>query len=233
MAAEQNKDQGAITPASGAASGTAVKSHKEHKGPSVKDHLTQALDFVKKNTPPRTGLYVALALGALLIFLLFRYFWLSSAATVSDRWARLAQAVYVSQVEAIASDPELKDTDQARMARLIEARMRLDGGLKSLGVNHVQALKELETARTIYTELTKSPGRVPLIQQEALWGAAKANEALGNDAAAIELYNQLRKEHDGSALARDAKNQLERLNDPAGKKDRDELREVLKLNKAG
>src|SRR5262249_37699953 len=153
--------------------------------------FAQAFDYVKKNTPRGTGLFLGIAVVVVLIVLLFRYFYLSSEATASERWVRLDQATFVGEVEAIAGDAELKDTEQARMARLLAARMKLDGGLKNLGINRDQALKEIEEARSLYTELSKSTGRVPLVQQEALYGAAKANESLGQIKAAEELYQQL------------------------------------------
>src|SRR5262245_48648935 len=116
--AEQQKDTGISQTAAGTS--TAVKPHhKEHKGPSVKEHLTQALDYVKKNTPRGTALFLGIAVAVVLIGLLFRYFYLSSEATASGRWLRLDEALFLSEVEGVAGESELKDTQQGRLAKFV------------------------------------------------------------------------------------------------------------------
>ena len=104
-------------------------------------------------------------------------------------------------------------------------------GLKTLGdlTRKDQAVKDIESARQIYEELAKTSGRVPLLHQEALWGAAKASESLGNVPAATQLYEKLAKEYPNTALGKDAKKQLERLASPGAKKDIDEINALFNL----
>lgn len=231
--AEQQKNTGAITQTTPAGTSTAVKTHKDRKGPSVKETVGQAIDYVKKNTPRGTALLVGLAVVAVAVGLLFRYFYLSSEATASARWLRLDQATFLAEVAAVADDAELKNTEQARMAKFLEARMKLDSGLKRFASSKEEALQDLESARQIYEELAKTSGRVPLLHQEALAGAARANESLGRGVEATQFYERLAKDHPSSAAGKDAKKQIERLASPAGKKALEEISNVFNLKGAG
>ncbi|MGL4554996.1 MAG: tetratricopeptide repeat protein, partial [Gemmataceae bacterium] len=119
------------------------------------------------------------------------------------------------------NDGKLKDSVQGRMRDFKEARLNLGEGVRLLGVNRAGAVTRLQAAVKKYEELLQTAGRVPLLQQEALWGAAKGNEALGELDKAKEWYTKLANEYK-TGLGADAKKQLERLEGSS------DLRELVK-----
>ena len=172
--------------------------------------------------PPKTALYWTLGITAVVIaVLLFRYLMWTAESAASERWVALDDAVFTEQNALVDAAGTLKDTPQGRMLEFKEARMKLADGLRQLGLNPVGATARLRDAVEKYEQLLQTAGRVPLLHQEALWGAAKGNEALGDLAKAKEWYTKLANEYK-TALGADAKKQLDRLeNSP-------EVRELAK-----
>ncbi|MBY0522576.1 MAG: hypothetical protein K2R98_04235 [Gemmataceae bacterium] len=89
-------------------------------------------------------------------------------------------------------------TIPARTANFEEARLLLSRGMENLGSldQHPSALDELERARTLYEQQEPKVKDTPLLQQEAMMGAAKAEESLigsgrGTIERAQELYQKL------------------------------------------
>jgi hypothetical protein len=101
----------------------------------------------------------------------------------------------------------------------------LSEGLRDLGGNSTvrkAAIEKIQQGTELYDELAKQTGRIPLLHQEALWGAAKGYEALGgtdNLDKARAKYEQLRKEYESTALGKDARKQLDRLNSDSTRQD--------------
>src|SRR5262249_1753609 len=152
-------------------------------------------------------------------FFTFRYFLRSSEETASQRWLALDEIVFPEQLDSFLGNADLKDTPQGRLARYKEARHRLSQGLRDLGSNPTLGIDSIRAGTGIYEELLKSGNRVDLLTQEALWGAAKGNEALDELDKAKEYYTRLANEFPQSALGKDAKKQLERIESPDGKRD--------------
>lgn len=172
--------------------------------------------------PPKTAFYWVLGLVAVAVaVLVFRFLMASAEASSSQRWVALDAAVFPEQVTLLGSDGKLNDTPQGRMMEFREARMKLADGLRLLGVNPAGSATRLKEAVAKYEELLRTASRVPLLQQEALWGAAKGNEALGDLTRAKEWYTKLANEYK-TPLGADAKKQLERLESSP------ELRELAK-----
>jgi hypothetical protein len=207
-----------------------VAERKELERNVLVEQLGRAYEGIKQGPSRGTVIFLAVVAAAVIIFLLFRYFQGRSTELASERWVKLDGAVFAEQVESLVTDKDYQDTPQYRLARFKEARLKLAGGLRDLGNPALRkdARKNIGEARDIYEELAKSPGRIPLLHQEALWGAAKAYESLGgpdNIEKARELYDRLRKEYESSALGKDAKKQLDRLDSSA--KDLQELAREL------
>jgi hypothetical protein len=207
---------------------------KEKEGNVLAKQLGRAYDGLKQG--PSRGLIITLSviLAVVLIVVLFRWFWLSSTAVDSGRWVKLDEVLFPDQLDSYVHDAELKDTPQQRLARFKEARMKLSEGIRDFA-NELPdirdtALKNVAEATELYEKLSKESSRIPLLHQEALWGAAKGYETQGggeNIDKAKKLYGELNTTYRTSALGKDAKRQLERLNSPSNQKDIDELDTIL------
>lgn len=189
---------------------------------SLAQELNKVVEGIKKGPSRSTVYYVALIGAAVLIFFTARYFWRSSETLASQRWLQLDEIVFQEQLESFLNS-ELKDTPQGRLAQYKEARYKLSLGMRDLGTNPGEARKNLDKGTQAYEDLLKAPERVELLHQEALYGAAKGNEALNNIDKARGYYEQLQKKYPESALGKDAKKQLLRLDSDEGKKDAEEL----------
>src|SRR5262249_52985407 len=154
---------------------------------------------------------------------LFRWFSRSSEATTSQRWLLLDEIVFTEQLDETLKDASLKETPQGKILSFKEARVKLAEGLRDWAADPARAREKVEKGTELYEGLIKSSGRVPLLHQEALWGAAQGNEALGELAKAREHYEKLVKEYPVSALGKDARKQLDRLESEAGQKEAHEL----------
>jgi hypothetical protein len=207
--------------------------HRKELESNVLAHqLERAYHGLKQGPSRTTVIWVVGAVAVLLVYLLFRYFMSSSEATTSARWLKLDDVVFPEQLETVLADNDLKDTPQGRLARYKEARLNLSEGVRILGYRTEEGVEKIENAIKTYEELAKSPGKVPLLHQEALWGAAKGNEALGEIDKASDFYKKLANEYPTSALGKDAKKQLERLEN-ADKKELAALKKAFSAAKTG
>jgi tetratricopeptide (TPR) repeat protein len=209
---------------SGTATSTEIQTAPGHKEPSMGQELRERLKELTPNRGTLTFLGVVAALVG--VVLLFWYFYASSEAMVSARWHKLDDVIFPAQLEAVLSDSELRGTAQERLAKFMLARQKLASGLRDLGNSPDTAVTQIDEATKIYEELAKS-GRPPLLQQEALSGAARGYEALGLFDKAKEKYGRLVKDFPSSALGVDAKKQLDRLSG-AGEKQAEEIFQLLK-----
>jgi len=190
------------------------------------DELDRAIDTIKRGPSMSTVFLAVLLLTLLMAFLAFRYFSRSSESLASERWTKLGNVVFPEQLNLLLSEADLRDTPQAKLAQFKEARLRLTQGLRDLGTKGVIAHKNIQEGTEFYEKLTEGTSKWPLLFQEALWGSGKGYEALGDLPKARSFYERLVKEAPNSALGKDAKKQLERLDSPAGQSD------VLELSKA-
>jgi hypothetical protein len=196
--------------------------------------INRAYEGIRKGPSRSTIITVAVFVAIVALVFLVRYFWNASNAADSKRWLMVDEAVFPEQLTGLLDDQEIKDSTQYQIVRFKEARMKLTQGLRELGSGESKvrekARNDVTDARKIYEELAKSSSRTPQLHQEALWGAAKAYEALGgsdNLEESRKLYESLRKEYPTSALGKDAAKQLDRLDLPSTKKDLQDLTREL------
>jgi hypothetical protein len=181
--------------------------------------LTSAYEGLKKGPSRGTIIGLAVLLAIVLLCILGRWYWVSSNTTESKRWQTVDGAVFPSEIVSSLDEKDLEGTSQLTALRYQTARMKLAEGVRELGDSSTRkkGREKIAEAKTIYEDLSKKSSSLsPVLHQEALWGAAKAYEALGRSDdldEAIKLYEKLRKEYPSSALGRDAKKQLQRLND--------------------
>ncbi|MBY0233280.1 MAG: hypothetical protein K2W96_28705 [Gemmataceae bacterium] len=190
---------------------------------SLQKGLEQALEGVKQG--PSSTLLFWVGAVALIVLAGWLFWWFLSSAndTGSARWMAVTGAAFPSQIDGLLEKPDLKDTPQGRLARFKAARAKLSQGLRELGSKRSSSLELVDEGTKLYEDLLKTAGRVPLLHQEALWGAAKGHEAQGKYDEARKLYERLVKDHASSALGKDAEKRLKRLGDKTAQKDLDDL----------
>lgn len=186
---------------------------------ALASELGKALDTIKQGPSRSTLIYLLVGVAIVLGVLSFRWFWRSSEEAASHRWLKLDEVVFPEQLATLLSDPELQDTQQGRLAKFKEARLKLTQGIRDLGANPSLAQKHIEDGTKLYGQLVDASSRVPLLHQEALWGSAKGHEALGDLEKAREYYTRLKKEYPSTSMGKDAEKQIERLDSDAGKRD--------------
>jgi hypothetical protein len=206
---------------------------KELETNVLAQQISRAYEGLKQGPSRSTVLWVGGAVAVVLIFLLFRWFTNSSESTSSERWMKLDEVVFPEQLDLLLNENDLKDALQGRLARFKEARLNLGQGLRDLASDPDRNVKRIEKATGLYEELSRSSGRVPLLHQEALWGAAKGNEALGEYEKARALYKQLADDYPASAMGKDAKKQLERLDDKTTQAELAELKKAFSATRSG
>jgi hypothetical protein len=183
---------------------------KELETNVLAQHLGRAVESLKQGPSRTTLIYVGVIVAIILIIVLFRYFMHSSESTTSERWRDLDQAIFPEQYSSFL-EGDLKDTPQGRQARFKEAATKLDQGM--LDPKDAEHQKMISDATDLYVDLTKSVSREPLLHQEALMGAARGYEAMGDIENARTWYQRLASDHPKSALAEKAKKCIERLDD--------------------
>jgi hypothetical protein len=196
---------------------------KELQTNVLADTLGRALQGMKQRPSRNTVLVATLVLLAVVLFVVWRYFSTSAAESDSDHWVQLDSLATPEQLEKFTENKDLQDSAQGRLASFKLARLKLNQGLRDLGSLRSRALEDIRKAAQTYEKLAADTGTPPLLQQEALLGAAKAHEALAEAGganrgeasaelnAAKERYRKLKDGHPDSTLGQDAAKQLERL----------------------
>jgi len=208
-------------------------------------HLNTWIKAVKSKSSPTSITFWVF--GALILVLIGAWFYYQSykAKAASALWTRLDVATSTGNVRAlqeIADANASRGTVQARTARFQIARLKLQRGLNSLGsekpdpedsgdgktprTQRQAAIANIEEARNLYNELAPEASGFPLLVQEALMGAAKAEESLigipkadgsgdrGTLERAKELYDKLAKEYSDSFQGKAAAKRLAELDNP-------------------
>jgi tetratricopeptide (TPR) repeat protein len=203
---------------------------KELQTNVLADRLGHLYESVKEGPSRTTWLVLGVAALVVVLVLAWRYFAQSAEAISAARWVRLDSLTTASELEDFINDKDNKGTPQLNAARFELARMSLAEGLREMGkpLRRTEAVGQVRKAAETYEKLADEAGEVPLLQEEALMGAARAYESLGEYAKAKPFYERLVKEHGKSAFAKEASASLERLND---EKDAD-LRALAELAQA-
>jgi tetratricopeptide (TPR) repeat protein len=186
---------------------------KELMTNTLAHRLGEAVQSIKEG-PSRGTLFVLAAIGLIVILaLVWRYLALSGEQTDSARWLQWDSLTTPEQLKAFVENKEVEGQVQGQLARLEEARRSLYEGLRQLGNagTRKKALEELQRAAGLYDKLADECADKPLLHQQALLGAAKAHEGLGDTEQARKYYQQLQNKYSDTAFGRDAAEQLQRL----------------------
>lgn len=202
---------------------------KELMTNTLANRLGEAVHNMKEG--PSRGMVFALAAVGLVVILvlIWRYVATSSEETDSARWLKWDNLATPEQLKAFVENKDVEGQTQGRLARLEEARRSLYEGLRQLGNTSTRkkALEDLQRAAALYDNLAEECSDKPLLHQQALMGAAKAHESLGEADAARRNYQQLQTKYGDTFLGRDAAEQIQRLDAAEQNGDLKALRDEL------
>jgi len=186
---------------------------KELMTNSLAHRLGDAFQGMKEGPSRGTILFLVAAGVIVILVFVWRYLSTSNEETDSARWLQWDSLTSPEQLTTFADDPKMQGHLQGRLARLEEARRGLHDGLRELGPlgTRPQALKNIQKAAERYDKLVDECADKPLLHQQALMGAAKAHESLGEYDQARKFYQLLAKDHGNSALGKEADEQWKRL----------------------
>jgi hypothetical protein len=186
---------------------------KELMTNTLAHRLGEVVQSVKEG-PSRGTLFVLAAVGLVVVLALIWYYLTTSAKEAdSARWLKWDSLTTPEQLKAFVENKDVEGQPQGRLARMGEARRRLYEGLRQLGNPNFRkpAASDLQKAAELYGQLSEECADKPLLHQQALMGAAKAHEGLGQADQARAYYRQLNDKYGDSVLGRDAAEQLQRL----------------------
>jgi hypothetical protein len=142
---------------------------------ALANQLGKLVDKVK--TAPQSNTTVVYVVIVLAVVLAGAWYFSSRSSGWSELWVKLDGENDVRVLDTIASGSP--GTMPGRVARFQKARLLLHTGLRSLfGVDRSRAIQNLEDARQLFTNLAPECAKESLLVQEAMLGAAQAEEAL-------------------------------------------------------
>lgn len=178
------------------------------------NRLGEAVHGMKEG-PSRGTIFLLAGVGLVVILVIvWRYLASSGEEADSARWLKWDNVATAEQLKAfVENDKNVEGQIQGRLARLEEARRSLHEGLRQLGNagTRKRALDELKRAAGFYEKLAEECSDKPLLQQQALMGAAKAYESAGEGEQARNYYRQLQDKYAKTIFGNDAAEQLQRL----------------------
>ncbi|MHB1423701.1 MAG: tetratricopeptide repeat protein [Gemmataceae bacterium] len=202
---------------------------KELMTNTLAHRLGEAVQSVKEG-PSRGTLYGLAAVGLVVILGLVWYYMAASAKDAdSARWLKWDSLTTPEQLTKFLENKDEEGQPQGRLARMEEARRRLYEGLRQLGNASFRkkAIEDVQKAAELYDQLAGECADKPLLHQQALMGAAKAHEGLGEVDQARKYYQQLKDSYSDTFFGRDAAEQLQRLDAAEKNGDFKALREEL------
>jgi tetratricopeptide (TPR) repeat protein len=199
---------------------------KELMTNTLANRLGEAIQGMKEGPSRGTMLFLGAIGLILLLVLVWRYFATGAEESDSARWLKWDNLASPEQLKSFADNKEVQGHIQGRLARLEEARRALYDGLRNLGDTNVrkEALTDIRKAADLYGKLADELAEKPSLHQQALMGAAKAYESLGEIDQARKYYQLLTQKYPKS-LGEEAGEQLKRLDAAEQSGDLQALRE--------
>lgn len=184
---------------------------KELQTNVLADRVGKLVESVKAGPKPSSLIVAGLAVLALLLYVVWRSVSASSLTSRSALWVKVGAASDVDALAALAQDH--RGTMPARVARFQEARLLFQQGIASLCASPTTAKEKLQKAGELYAQLAEECRDDALLAQEALFGAAKADEARGELDHALELFQKLARAYPDTLHGKTAADQAQRLQD--------------------
>lgn len=203
---------------------------KEEEGvtTTLAQGLEQAYEGVRQPSSS-TLFWVGGIVAVGLVVFLFWYFLTSSETVSSQRWRELGGIAFPAQLDAYLEKAELRDTPQGRLAQFKKARMDMTTGMRNLADDTpslaAEARELVAEATKNYVSLSRVSGLVPTLQVEAVLGAARGYEALGDFDEAKKYYQKLVEEQKDNDIGKMATKKLDELNEKANQADLLRLKE--------
>jgi hypothetical protein len=187
---------------------------KELQTNALADRMGRMIEAVKAGPSQATMMVMGgiVVLGAALFFG-WRYYSRVSLQNRSTLWLQIEEATELPELEKIATANP--NTVAGKVARLQWARTLYREGIEKLysATDRDKAKQNVEQARSLFDQLTKDLSDNPVMMQEALMGAAKARESLGDVDGATSAYDKLAKDFPKSALGKEAEDRAKQLRD--------------------
>ncbi len=147
------------------------------------DRMGRFLQGMKSGPKNKSLLIWVFALLAVGMFVIWQYVASATLTQRSSLWVQLDSALYdppeimLETMESLAK--EHQGTLPARVARFQRARLLLQEGLETFASEkRAQAITKIQEAHKLYGQLARECTAAPLLDQEAMMGMAKAEEAL-------------------------------------------------------
>src|SRR5262245_23344907 len=152
-----------------------AKHRHELETNALADRMGKLIQDVKEN--PKAASRFAWIIGGVIIAIVLAWYFVSGSGT-SDQWVKLDGNYNPDSLGQIAQSAPA--TMAGRAALLQRARLMLPQGIRELyeGIDRTKAAEKIEEARRIYTGLIPVCADDPILEQEAISSAAKAEESL-------------------------------------------------------
>ena len=201
---------------------------KELETNVLANRMGRVVEAIKAPKNPHMK-WIVPAVIVLIVGGIWAYFHFTSLAQ-KDRsalWLQLGKAGQSSDLNKATDElTELANNNRGtivgRTAQFDVARIWMARGMENLGnpEQHASALDMLENAGKMYGDLAPMVKDMPLLQQEAMMGAARSQESLvgsvkgGNLDRAVELYSKLAEAYPDTFQGQAARKRVEELKDP-------------------
>jgi hypothetical protein len=192
-----------------------AKHRHELETNALADRMGKLIQDVKEN--PKTASRFAWIVGGVIIAIVLAWYFVSGSGT-SDQWVKLDGNYDPGSLAQIA---QASPASMAGRAALFQrARILLPQGIDELykGFDRAKAAEKIEEARRLYTSLIPVCAEDPILEQEAISSAAKAEESLmavpkegqakemrGDLQKAIALYRQVSEKYPDSYVGQQSK----------------------------
>jgi tetratricopeptide (TPR) repeat protein len=230
MSAEEKKKHEHVTHHGQVAAKSAASQRRHNlEKNTLADSLNRVVQALKEGPSRSTWIVVGIVVAAVALYFVWNYFSKSSDEKSSARWYTAFRLFDGESVTAPADEKSLplsneaelekfvKEHDgtvQAKVCRFYLARLAMARGEGRLGgLERDGALEHVRKAAGLYEKLAGETSDWPDLHQQALLGAGKAHEALGDFSQALKHYNQFVSDYSNpkSAFLDDATAGQERL----------------------
>jgi tetratricopeptide (TPR) repeat protein len=215
---------------------------KELKTNALAYALTHVTDLFH-NGPSRNMLTIGggILVAVAVIALGWYFFDKHAAQQRSKSWTlvdesdnTLAGAASMDDVDAVLEKlakeaKEQAGTNAGRTLSFKRVRILFAIGIERFGsdIDHAKAIKQIEEARDLYAKLATESDDMPILQQEALMGVARARETLGDLEPALADYKKLATKFPNSTYGKMAKDRADYLDKEENRKKIKDLLAVL------
>ena len=167
----------------------------------------------RQGRPLRGTMYVLAAVGLLAILGLIWYYMATSTRRRTRPLAQLGQSDHAGTTEKVHRQQGSREPAAGPACPHGGKHRRLYEGLRQLGNASFRkkALEDVQKAAELFDQLSEEVADKPLLHQQALLGAAKAHEGLGDADQARKYYRQLKEKFGDTIFGRDAAEQIQRL----------------------